>query len=153
MTIVPNALYHADCIEVIQRIDEESINLVYLDPLSFTYFRSQHPGSKKSAYEATHHYLQFLSKVCQQAHRVLRQTGVLFFHTQPADAFSIRLILDQVFGEANFRSEIVWQYRRGVFSRSDRPGPQHDTILLYSKSDNYTYNLVRRSLNEDEIKG
>ena len=32
MTITPNALFHADCIEMIQRVETESIDLVYLDP-------------------------------------------------------------------------------------------------------------------------
>jgi predicted methyltransferase len=32
MEITPNALFHADCIEMIQRLDTESIDLVYLDP-------------------------------------------------------------------------------------------------------------------------
>jgi site-specific DNA-methyltransferase (adenine-specific) len=43
-----------------------------------------------------------------------------------------------VFGEAMFRSEIIWHYRR--WSNSQRnPLPSHQTIFFYTKTDEYQY--------------
>ena len=51
----------------------------------------------------------------------------------------IRLVLDELFGSTNFKNEIIWHYQSGgrqekLFSR------KHDTILLYTKSDNWIFN-------------
>jgi site-specific DNA-methyltransferase (adenine-specific) len=48
-------------------------------------------------------------------------------------------LLDEIFGEARFGSEIIWHYRR--WSNSQRnPLPSHQTIFFYSKTDDYKYN-------------
>jgi site-specific DNA-methyltransferase (adenine-specific) len=49
------------------------------------------------------------------------------------------LLLDEVFGAENFRSQIIWHYRR--WSNSQRGLlPTHQTILYYTKSDEYVFN-------------
>jgi site-specific DNA-methyltransferase (adenine-specific) len=51
------------------------------------------------------------------------------------------MLLDEVFGSENFRSEIIWHYRR--WSNSQRGLlPAHQTILYYTKSDQYVFNEV-----------
>jgi len=47
--------------------------------------------------------------------------------------------MDGIFGHQNFRNEIVWQ-RTSAHSSSKKYGPNFDTILFYTKSDNYTWN-------------
>jgi len=150
MAITPNALFHADCIETIQRVDSESVDLVYLDPPPLP--RSDNRQGASASDNSSYQQLQLVSKVCQQAHRVLKPTGVLFFHAQPLSAFSIRLILNQVFGEAQFRNEIVWKYQRSPHTRANRPGTQHDAILHYGKSIKSTDNAVFRALSNDEVR-
>ena len=48
------------------------------------------------------------------------------------------MMLDDVFGETNFRNEIVWAYRSGGASRKKSLPRKHDSILLYGKSDAFT---------------
>ena len=47
---------------------------------------------------------------------------------------------DGIFGMHNFRNEIAWCYRGAGYPKKDF-GRRHDTILRYSKSDEYTFNL------------
>jgi DNA modification methylase len=150
MVITPNALFQADCIDLMQRLDAESIDLVYLDPPLSSRSNIRQSVSTGNEDDSDYQQLQFISRVCQQAHRVLKPTGVLFFQAQPLSAFSIRLILNQVFGEAHFRDEIVWKYHQGPHSRTRRSGTQHDAILHYSKSNKSTDNAIFRALNRDE---
>jgi DNA modification methylase len=145
MSITPNALFQADCIEVIRRLDAESIDLIYLDPP----FHSQAEAGQTTGENSPQH-LQYISRVCQLAHRVLKPTGVLFFHAQPLSAFSIRLILNQVFGESHFRNEIVWKYAEKPTSQSSRPGTAHDTILHFGKTNKSTDNIVFKPQQHDE---
>jgi site-specific DNA-methyltransferase (adenine-specific) len=62
--------------------------------------------------------------------------------------------LDQVFGQENFRSEVIWHYRR--WSNSQRTLlPAHQTLYFYSKSDAYVFNTsfeeYSPSTNVDQI--
>jgi len=61
-----------------------------------------------------------------------------------------RLILDQIFGRGNFRTDIIWPRRR--VSNTAGPSTEHDTIFLYSKSDSFTYNREVREVSKDEIR-
>jgi DNA modification methylase len=149
--IEPNALFQADCIDLLQRLDTESVDLTYMDPPLSSHVARQRQGLSHSDDGNTwHHHLQFISKVCQELHRVLKPTGALFFHAEPFATFSIRLILNQVFGEANFRNEFVWSYRR--FPSSNGVLSQHDSILFYGKSKEATDNPVRRPLTSVEAQ-
>ena len=73
--------------------------------------------------------------------RVLKGTGSLFFHCDTNASHHIRCLLDDVFGEAMFRSEIIWHYRR--WSNSQRnPMPSHQNIFFCSKTDDYRYHQL-----------
>ena len=74
-------------------------------------------------------------------HRVISDQGSIFFHCDRNAVHLVRMLLDQVFGGENFRSEIIWHYRR--WSNSQRGLlPSHQTILYYSKSDKYIFNEI-----------
>lgn len=149
MLITPNALFHADCLEFMQRLDEDSIDLVYLDPpLPSKYFDP--PPSSKSSAPKHDPALVLVSKVCQQAARILKPTGVLNVHVASQSTFSIQLMLSQVFGEHLFQDEIIWEYQR---SRSHlQTGAPHHVILCYGKSASSTNNAVFRKLRPDETR-
>lgn len=49
-------------------------------------------------------------------------------------------ILDPIFGERNFRNEIVWFYGGGNSSKKSW-GAKHDTLWVYAKSNAWVYNL------------
>jgi DNA modification methylase len=149
--IKPNALFNADCIEVLQRMEAHSIDLVYLDPPLPTLTGAHDTSSDPSQNHSWHQHMQFIAKVCQHLHRVLKSTGVIFFHAQPSSTFSIRLILNQVFGEAFFRNEIVWNEKYQLASKG-RIGSQHDSILQYGKSSMSTDNAVFRPVSRAEIR-
>jgi site-specific DNA-methyltransferase (adenine-specific) len=52
-----------------------------------------------------------------------------------------RLVLDDVFGEEYFQSEIIWSYRRWSNS-ARRLLPAHQTILFYSKGKDPKFNTI-----------
>ena len=76
---------------------------------------------------------------------LLRSTGSLYLHCDPTAAHYIKVMLDGVFGHANFRNEIVWR-RYGSHNDAGQGsrhfGRVHDTILWYSKSAVPTWNQV-----------
>jgi DNA modification methylase len=79
--------------------------------------------------------------------------GTLYLHLDwHADAYA-RLLLDELFGADNFLNEIIWAYHgpspiRSAFNR------KHDTILVYTKGSNYTFNAdaVRIPYDQSTVK-
>ena len=59
--------------------------------------------------------------------------------------------MDEVFGSNHFLNEIVWYYRRWT-AASNSFQKMHDTILLYSKTDSYTFNPVYIDATEGQKK-
>lgn len=57
-------------------------------------------------------FIEFLRARLVQFRRVLITTGSPFFHCGTNASHHIRCLLDEVFGETMFRSEIIWHYRR-----------------------------------------
>ena len=84
-------------------------------------------------------YLAYMAIRLIEMHRVLKSTGSVFLHCDPTANSYLRLVLDAVLGQKNFRNEIIWSYRTGGASRT-RFSKKHDTIFFYSKSSKWTYN-------------
>src|SRR3989344_2575605 len=70
---------------------------------------------------------------------LLDEKGSIFVHCDTRVNSYMRLALDEVFGNNNFINEIIWCYTSG--GKSSRMfSKKHDTILFYSKGDNYIFN-------------
>ncbi len=78
-------------------------------------------------------YLTMMAVRLTELHRVLKPTGSLYLHCDSTADHYLRLLLDSIFGQANFQNEIIWSYRRWP-SPSKHFQRMHDVILFYSKS-------------------
>jgi site-specific DNA-methyltransferase (adenine-specific) len=83
-------------------------------------------------------YAEFLQGCLVELRRVLAADGSLFFHCDRRATHLARALLDQVFGEKQFRAEIIWHYRRWSNARRALL-PAHQTIYHYSKSERYVF--------------
>jgi site-specific DNA-methyltransferase (adenine-specific) len=88
---------------------------------------------EQSSYrDAFDDYLAFLQPRLEQAHRLLKDTGTLYFHIDFREAHYCKLLLDEIFGREAFLNEIVWAYDYGARTKRSWP-KKHDTILVYVK--------------------
>lgn len=87
-------------------------------------------------------YLVMMAQRLIELHRVLRPSGSLYLHCDPAAGHYLKVLLDVVFGKDKFRNEIIWR-RTGAHSSANKYGPVHDVILYYVKSDLATWNHPR----------
>ncbi len=148
---------------------EGKIDLIYADPPFFTNRRypmrvGRGEDSRKPTewqlsegyadhWEDLDAYLDFLYPRLVWMHRLLSPTGMLYLHLDwHANAYA-RLILDEIFGRERLLNEIAWVYHgpspiRSAFNR------KHDTILVYTKSDRYTFNVdaIREPYNPSTVK-
>lgn len=78
-------------------------------------------------------YLAMMAPRILELHRVLKASGAIFLHCDPTAEHYLRVILDAVFGPANFRNLIVWK-RTSAHSDAARFGRNTDLIIFYGKS-------------------
>jgi DNA modification methylase len=97
-------------------------------------------------------YLSHLAPRLYHMHRLLKQTGSLYLHCDDTACHYIKILLDAVFGPANYKNTIVWR-RATAHSDARRFGRIADHIFFYTKSDAYTWNgrRVREPLSPDEL--
>ncbi len=148
---------------------EGRVNLIYADPPFFTnrHFTarigrgedSRKPREWQLAQGYADHwenldaYINFLYQRLQLMYGLLAPGGTLYLHLDwHADAYA-RLLLDEIFGAECFLNEIIWAYHgpspiRSAFNR------KHDTILVYTKGSDYTFNAdaVRVPYDQSTVK-
>lgn len=86
-------------------------------------------------------YLTMMAVRLLELNRVLKPTGSLYLHCDPTASHYLKILLDATFGGMNFRNEIVWK-RSHAHNSAKRYGPNHDTILFYSKDSDTTWNPI-----------
>ena len=87
-------------------------------------------------------YIAWMAPRIVEMKRVLKPSGSIYLHCDPAANSYLRLLLDAVFGRENFRNEIVWQRRYGTSSQvhaAIKFGVGNDNILFYAKSAKTTF--------------
>ncbi len=96
-------------------------------------------------------YLTTMSIRLYYIHKVLKNTGSFYLHCDPTMSHYLKIVCDLIFGIGNFRNEIVWFYGGGNSPGKDFSN-KHDTILRYSRTNNYVYNLNAISRKNPEFK-
>ncbi len=87
-------------------------------------------------------YLAMMAPRLVELRRVLKPTGSIYLHCDPTASAHLRLLMDAVFGAANFRNELVWK-RTHAHGSARRMGPVHDILLFYTATDDYVWTDVR----------
>ncbi|KRQ21922.1 restriction endonuclease subunit M [Mycobacteroides sp. H110] len=85
-------------------------------------------------------YLVNMTPRLLQLHRVLKPTGSLFLHCDPTMSHYLKVLLDAMFDARNFRNEIIWNRTAAKALQTTRVARNHDVILAYGKSENFTFN-------------
>lgn len=140
-------LIYDDCLSGMKTLAAESVDMIYLDPPFFTQKQQVSQDSHGNVYrfcdvwDSRQSYLSFLRERLLEMHRVLKHTGSIFLHCDTVSSHYIRILLDEIFGEDNFRSEIIWTYKRWSNSKKGLLA-SHQTIFFYSKSPEYRFHVI-----------
>lgn len=145
-----NKVICGDAKEKLNIITDNFVNLIYLDPPFFSqreYEMISKEGRVNGFNDRWHGglegYIDFLSDVLRECHRVLSKSGSLYLHCDWHASHYLKIELDKIFGYKNFRNEIIW--KRHNAHNDTRQGCKlfgriHDSILFYTKTNNYTWN-------------
>ena len=90
-------------------------------------------------------YLCMMAVRLLEMRRVLKDTGSIYLHCDPTASHYLKLLMDSIYGERNFRSEIIWKrttaHNDGAQGRRQH-GRVHDVLFFYTKSDQWTWNTI-----------
>lgn len=110
-------------------------------------------GAGLSAGESMRAYLAFMALRLQECHRVLKPTGSLYLHCDPHASHYLKQLLDCVFGNRNFRNELIWFYGGTAMTAAVKVFPRkHDTIFFYSKTADYKFVNPREDELSDQMR-
>ncbi len=74
-------------------------------------------------------YLSYMAERLIEIRRILKSTGSIYLHCDPTASHYLKVILDDVFGQKNFRNEIIWCYTTPANVKRYFPR-KTDTILF-----------------------
>jgi DNA modification methylase len=116
------------------------IKLIYIDPPFAT--RQDFMKDREKAYRDKvlgAQFIEFLRRRLILLYEILADDGTIYVHLDQKKGHYLKAILDEVFGETNFRNEVIWYYRRYT-AKSSSFQSLHDTIYRYTKTDDYVFN-------------
>jgi site-specific DNA-methyltransferase (adenine-specific) len=156
-----DTVIQGDCLDIVASLPDNSIDLIYLDPPFFSQKTQQltnRDNSKTFSYDdlwSCHkQYAEFLFNRLTALKRVLSNTGSLFVHCDNHANHIIKALLDNILGQDQFRSEIIWYYKRWSNAKKGLLAA-HQTIYFYSKTDSFKFNTLygdySESTNIDQI--
>lgn len=152
-------IWCGDNLEKLRVMPSAFVDLIYIDPpfnsnRNYEVFWGE--TKEKRAFEDRHGstkaYIDFMRPRCLELHRVLATTGSFYYQCDWHASHYVKVMLDQIFGEENFRNEVVWKRSTSHGNVSKNYGMLFDSIFFYSKSKKYTWNQQYRPFDEAYIK-
>ena len=161
-----NKIFYGDNLPVLKGFDDESVDLIYIDPpfntgksqkrtriktvrstngsrTGFNGYKYQtiEIGSLQFPDSFSDYIRGFLTPRMIEAYRILSPNGTLYFHIDYREVHYCKILLDIIFGRDNFLNEIIWAYDFGAKPKGKWPA-KHDNILVYVKDiNNYKFNV------------
>lgn len=148
MKLETNLIYCGDNLEVLAKFPKKSVDLIYADP---PFFSNKHyeiiwgNGAEMMVYQdrwkgGINVYIEWMKERLWQCYQVLKDTGSMYLHCDWHASHRLRVALDDIFDEKNFRNEIIWAYKTGGTSKRWF-ARKHESIFFYTKSPKYNFNV------------
>lgn len=93
-------------------------------------------------------YLNWMYENLCAIKSVMSETASIYVHLDYHIGHYVKILMDEIFGEDNFRNEIIWK-RTGAHNDAGKYGIVHDSIFWYSKSDEYYFQNIFIDLTEE----
>ena len=105
-------------------------------------------------------YLNWMYENLMAIRSVMSENASIYVHLDYHIGHYVKILLDEIFGEDNFRNEIIWKRKGGNLGQTSQYGIITDSIFYYTKSSEYLFktplvkdgqeNYIKRFKYEDE---
>lgn len=143
-----NTIVSGDNLEWLKWLPDRSIDLCYIDPPFFS--NRDYEVIWGNGYEirsfgdrfagGISHYIEWMRPRLELIHAKLKDSGSIFLHCDWHASHRLRTLLDEIFKEQFFRSEIVWRRTNSKGLSFKGYSNNHDIIYYYTKSANFIWN-------------
>lgn len=157
-----HVIYCGDNLDELSRLPVSCVDLIYIDPpfnsnrnSEVFWYENGEMRSFDDRHASTQAYIDFMRPRCEQLARVLKQTGTFYYHCDWHASHYIKVMLDQIFGENGFINEIVWKRQSShndAKQGSKHLGRVHDTLLMYSKGEDYCFKHLYRPYDPEYVE-
>lgn len=87
-------------------------------------------------------YLNWMFENLMAIKSIMSQAACIYVHIDGQMGHYVKVLMDEIFGENNFRNEIIWHYNKFAGKASGFPS-NHDTLFLYSNGEDYYFDKIR----------
>ncbi|MDL1953043.1 site-specific DNA-methyltransferase [Candidatus Uhrbacteria bacterium UHB] len=157
-----NKLFWGDNLQVLAHLLKEhrgAIDLIYIDPpfdskadyVKKVEVRGEKiEGQQQSLLEEKQYtdiwdkdeWLQFMYERLILMKELMSEKASIFVHIDYHRSSYLRLVMDEVFGEDNFRNEVIWYYPNKIQGNINRLAANHDNIYWYSKTPDFKFHRI-----------
>src|SRR3989338_5544833 len=126
--------YHS--LAVLNFTHREAVDLIYIDPPYNTgnndFIYNDKFVDKEDSFRHSK-WLSFMEKRLKLSRFLLKETGAIFISIDDNEQAPLRMLCDEIFGEQNFVSTIIWQRAYSPKNQSRHISVDHEYILVYAK--------------------
>ncbi len=98
-------------------------------------------------------YLNWMYENLMAIKSVMSETASIYVHLDWHISHYVKILLDEIFGESSFLNEIIWYYPNSGLKANSRKFHQvTDTILIYTKSEEYCFHKLVRERKDGQTK-
>ena len=97
-------------------------------------------------------FMCFMSVRLMEMHRVLKPTGSIYLHFDSTASHYLKACMDAIFGQENFRNEIIWHFRTSSGKPQGHFIKNTNTILFYAKSKEANFNPLYEPWTESTLR-
>ena len=84
-------------------------------------------------------YLSFMAARLVELERIMKPTGSIYMHCDPRVSHYLRVLMDSIFGSANFKNEL--EFKRALEREGGRRWMwEHDSLLFYTGPQRHRWN-------------
>lgn len=95
-------------------------------------------------------YLNWMFENLMAIKSVMSENASIYVHLDYHIGHYVKILMDEIFGEENFRNEIVWK-RSTTHADAGFYGNNFDTIFFYTKGQGYIFNTVFQDYDESYL--
>lgn len=90
-------------------------------------------------------YLNWMYENLMAIKSIMSDTASIYVHLDWHIGHYVKILMDEVFGEDNFRNEIIWSYPGRERVSLKKFQSKHDVIYFYAKSDDTIINPIKNN--------
>lgn len=143
-----NLIYICDADIALDKIEKNSIQMIYIDPPYNTMSNSFEYSDRRDDWD------KFISNLLKKANLVLKESGVIFISIDDNKMVELRQICNEIFGKNNFLGMFIT--RQATRSNSKHINTIHEYVLCYAKNNTFTPKFeilrIKIPLYKDEIE-